>query len=138
MGENKAMGRVRTKTVKRASRALIEKYYGKLTNDFHVNKRIIDDISTIQTKRLRNKIAGFTTHLMKRIEKGPVRGISLRLQEEERERKMDFIPERSEIQVDKIEVKNDKVLKQMIKDLGVRKLIPGLQKDNRGPRRARD
>ena len=51
---------------------------------------------------------------------------------------MDFIPERSEIQVDKIEVKNDKVLKQMIKDLGVRKLIPGLQKDNRGPRRARD
>ena len=49
---------------------------------------------------------------------------------------MDFIPERSEIQVDKIEVKNDKVLKQMIKDLGVRKLIPGLQKDNR--RRPRD
>ena len=44
---------------------------------------------------------------------------------------MDFIPERSEIQVDKIEPKNDKVLKQMIKDLGVRKLIPGLQKDNR-------
>ena len=54
----------------------------RLTNDFHVNKRIIDDISQIQTKRLRNKIAGFTTHLMKRIEKGPVRGISLRLQEE--------------------------------------------------------
>merc|ERR1712113_1134643 len=131
------MGRVRTKTVKRASRALIEKYYGKLTKDFHVNKRIIDDIAAIQTKRLRNKIAGFTTHLMKRIEKGPVRGISLRLQEEERERKMDFIPERSEIQVEKIDTKNDKVLKQMIKDLGVRKLIPGLQKDNR-QRRQRD
>merc|ERR1711920_1162817 len=135
---NKSMGRVRTKTVKRASRALIEKYYGKLTSDFHVNKRIIDNVAVIQTKRLRNKIAGFTTHLMKRIEKGPVRGISLRLQEEERERKMDFIPEKSEIQIEKIEVKNDKVLKQMIKDLGVRKLIPGLQKDNRGPRRARD
>ena len=54
----------------------------RLTNDFHVNKRIIDDVASIQTKRLRNKIAGFTTHLMKRIEKGPVRGISLRLQEE--------------------------------------------------------
>ena len=54
----------------------------RLTVDFHTNKRIIDDISQIQTKRLRNKIAGFTTHLMKRIEKGPVRGISLRLQEE--------------------------------------------------------
>merc|ERR1711939_383303 len=93
------MGRVRTKTVKRASRAIIEKYYGKLTKDFHVNKRIIDDIAVIQSKRMRNKIAGYTSHLMKRIERGPVRGISLRLQEEERERKMDFIPDKSEIQI---------------------------------------
>merc|ERR1712127_917646 len=127
-------GRVRTKTVKRASRALIEKYYGKLTNDFHVNKRIIDDISEIQTKRLRNKIAGFTTHLMKRIEKGPVRGISLRLQEEERERKMDFIPEKSEIQIEDVEVHKDATLKSLIKDLGVRKLIPQAQKTQQ-PRR---
>ena len=52
---------------------------------------------------------------------------------------MDFIPDRSEIQIDKIEVRGDKVLKQMIKDLGVRKLIPGLQKDQRpGGRRQRD
>ena len=69
------MGRVRTKTVKRASRAIIEKYYGKLTKDFHVNKRIIDDIAVIQSKRMRNKIAGYTSHLMKRIERGSVRGL---------------------------------------------------------------
>merc|ERR1712231_91 len=126
---NKAMGRVRTKTVKRASRALIEKYYGKLTNDFHVNKRIIDNVAVIQTKRLRNKIAGFTTHLMKRIQKGPVRGISLRLQEEERERKMDFIPDRSEIQIEDVEVRKDPVLKQMIKDLNLKHLVPGMKKE---------
>merc|ERR1712084_192584 len=96
------MGRVRTKTIKRASRAIIEQYYGKLTKDFHYNKRIIDDIAVIQSKRMRNKIAGYTTHLMKRIEKGPVRGISLRLQEEERERRQDFIPDRSEIQTSNI------------------------------------
>lgn len=54
-------GRVRTKTVKRASRVLIEKYYQKLTMDFDTNKRICDEVAIIQSKRLRNKIAGFTT-----------------------------------------------------------------------------
>merc|ERR1712023_41756 len=116
------MGRVRTKTVKRASRAIIEKNYGKLTKDFHFNKRIIDDVTVIQSKRMRNKIAGFTTHLMKRIEKGPVRGISLKLQEEERERKMDFIPEKSEIQIANIEWK-DPVVKSLIRELDIKQLV---------------
>lgn len=52
---------MRTKTVKRASRVLIEKYYQKLTLDFDTNKRICDEVAIIQSKRLRNKIAGFTT-----------------------------------------------------------------------------
>merc|ERR1712157_523847 len=105
MGINK-MGRVRTKTIKRASRALIEKYYGKLTKDFHFNKRIIDDVAVVQSKRLRNKIAGYTTHLMKRIERGPVKGISLKLQEEERERRQDYIPDKSAIQLSNIDFRN--------------------------------
>ncbi|TGZ84880.1 ribosomal protein S17e [Ascodesmis nigricans] len=87
------MGRVRTKTVKKSAKIIIERYYPKLTLDFETNKRICDEIATIQSKRLRNKIAGYTTHLMKRIQRGPVRGISFKLQEEERERKDQYVPE---------------------------------------------
>lgn len=40
---------------------LVEKYYQRLTMDFSTNKRLCDEVAVIQTKRLRNQIAGFTT-----------------------------------------------------------------------------
>eukprot|EP01126_Amoeba_proteus_P065388 TRINITY_DN928_c0_g1_i3.p1 TRINITY_DN928_c0_g1~~TRINITY_DN928_c0_g1_i3.p1 ORF type:complete len:150 (-),score=17.33 TRINITY_DN928_c0_g1_i3:57-506(-) len=89
------MGRVRTKTTKKAARLIVEKYYTKLTLDFHINKKICSEVAVVPSKRLRNKIAGFVTHLMKRIAQGPVRGISLVLQEEERERRDNFVPDKS-------------------------------------------
>ena len=101
------MGRVRTKTVKKASKLIVEKYYTRLTNDFQSNKRICDEVATIPSKRMRNKIAGFVTHLMKRIAKGPVRGISFKLQEEERERRDNYAPSVSALRTDRIEVDND-------------------------------
>merc|ERR1711943_77840 len=126
------MGRVRTKTVKKASRVIVEKYYSRLTLDFDTNKRIAEDVAIIPSKRLRNKIAGFTTHLMKRIQRGPVRGISLKLQEEERERRMDFVPDESALAVETIEVDRDTM--DMLKSLNMGNL-PGVSIGHRGRHR---
>jgi small subunit ribosomal protein S17e len=96
------MGRVRTKTIKRAAKVLLEKHYQKLTNDFHINKKILSEVAKVPTKSLRNKIAGYATHLVKRIQRGPVKGISLKVQEEEREKRLDWVPKESEINTDKV------------------------------------
>jgi small subunit ribosomal protein S17e len=94
----------------------VEKYYTRLTLDFHTNKRIVDDVAILPSKRMRNKIAGYTTHLMRRIAKGPVRGISLKLQEEERERRLDFVPEVSALEQETINIDPD--TRDLLESLG--------------------
>eukprot|EP00093_Oithona_nana_P010594 10594.XXX_425810_426405_1 [CDS] Oithona nana genome sequencing. len=121
------MGRVRTKTIKKAARVIIEKYYTKLTLDFHTNKRIIEEVALIPSKPLRNKIAGFITHLMKRLQRSTVRGISIKLQEEERERRDNYVPDVSALEQDVIEV--DSETKDMLKMMDFQS-IPGLQLTN--------
>ena len=87
------MGKIRTKTTKRAARKVVENHFSRLGKDFYVNKRVVLDATLGTSKKLKNKISGYATCLMKRLARGPVRGISLKLQEEEREKRLDFVPE---------------------------------------------
>ncbi len=103
------------------------RYYTKLTLDFHTNKRIIEEVALIPSKPLRNKIAGFITHLMKRLQRSTVRGISIKLQEEERERRDNYVPDVSALEQDIIEV--DAETKDMLKMMDFQS-IPGLQITN--------
>ena len=67
---------------------------------------------------MRNKIAGYVTHLMRRLERGPVRGISFKLQEQEREKRDNWMPEKSRLDTPKILVDAD--TKAMLEAIGLK------------------
>jgi len=83
---------------------------------------------------------------MRRIAKGPVRGISFKLQEEERERKDNYVPAVSALEVDFVEIDTD--TNDMLKAMGmsaiqglqvvqlssIQEKRPAFRPDERGPR----
>ncbi|MET1160243.1 MAG: 30S ribosomal protein S17e [Thermoprotei archaeon] len=58
------MGKIRTKLVKRTARELLEKYPDLFTRDFEHNKRVVSKLIDTPSKKLRNQIAGYITHLV--------------------------------------------------------------------------
>ncbi|ADP77477.1 SSU ribosomal protein S17E [Methanothermus fervidus DSM 2088] len=59
------MGNIRTALIKRVAKELIETFPDKFSDNFDENKAVLEEISTVETKHLRNKIAGYITKLMK-------------------------------------------------------------------------
>lgn len=57
------MGRVRSKDVKMLAFQLLAK--GIFTNNFEKNKILLDEMKLPLTKRMRNKVAGYITRLVR-------------------------------------------------------------------------
>jgi len=58
------MGKVRNTLVKRTARKLLEKYPDLFTGDFEHNKKLVSMLIEYRSKKLRNQIAGYVTHLV--------------------------------------------------------------------------
>ena len=57
------LGKVRIDTVKRVSRELLRKYPDGFSGEFESDKQAVNELVITQSKRLRNRIAGYVTRL---------------------------------------------------------------------------
>jgi len=59
------LGNIRQLNIKNISKELIEKYPNEFKkNDFQYNKKKVSELTDVQSKKTRNRIAGYTTRLL--------------------------------------------------------------------------
>lgn len=59
------MGKIRTALVKRTARKLLEEYPDFFSDKFEENKVKVSQLLDVKSKKMRNRIAGYITHLVK-------------------------------------------------------------------------
>ncbi|NHJ84518.1 MAG: 30S ribosomal protein S17e [Asgard group archaeon] len=69
------MGKIRSDKIKRTSKELVAKYHTHFTTNFDENKILVSKLTNVQSKRMRNRIAGYVTRIMVQIADGKVQVI---------------------------------------------------------------
>jgi len=59
------LGRIKTALVKRISKTLMERYSNLFTADFEHNKKIVDELTGSESKKIKDQIAGYITKIKK-------------------------------------------------------------------------
>lgn len=59
------MGRVRSHNVKSVAKDLVAQFPSRFTGDFDFNKQVVDLLTNVSSRKLRNKVAGYVTHLVR-------------------------------------------------------------------------
>jgi len=59
------MGRIKTQFIKRTSTDLMSKHSEKFTKDFEHNKTAVSQLTDVQSKKVRNVIAGYISRLVR-------------------------------------------------------------------------
>ena len=59
------MGQVKNLAIKNMARNLIEQFPDKFTTNYDKNKETMDKLVTVESKKIRNMIAGYVVHLVR-------------------------------------------------------------------------
>jgi len=59
------MGKVKPLLIKRTARMLVNKYGFRFKKEYEHNKRVVEELLELPSKRVRNWIAGHVTRLLK-------------------------------------------------------------------------
>jgi len=59
------MGRIKQTSLKRVANELMENYGGEFAADFETNKAKVQEHSDVRSKKIRNRIAGYTVRVIK-------------------------------------------------------------------------
>jgi len=59
-----SLGNVKPAYIKRLAIELIQKFPDQFTDDFEKNKILVEKLTTIGTKNMRNRVAGYISRLM--------------------------------------------------------------------------
>lgn len=62
----KKLGRIKQTYLKRIAKKLIKEYKDDFGTEFEVNKKKVQELSTVESKPIRNKIAGYITRVMEK------------------------------------------------------------------------
>jgi len=62
-GGTSRLGKVKTEQIKRVAKELITRFPSEFSSDFKKNKRAVDTLTEGTTVKVRNKIAGYITHV---------------------------------------------------------------------------
>lgn len=58
------MGRVRPRHVKRLAKDLVDEHEGEFEEDFDHNKEKLKELDIVESKKLRNRIAGYIVRVL--------------------------------------------------------------------------
>ncbi len=69
------MGNIRSKQIKRIAKQIVVNFQDQLSLDFEQNKMVVQTVTNVQSKKMRNFIAGYVTRIMKKIAESKVQTI---------------------------------------------------------------